>query len=958
LMSLPKVEKALIAKKKAQAAIQVKLEAQIRKEQAKHVAAKEKAKAIKEKIEAKKLEKQAAKKTSEPKPSSGPVLEVDYKDLTKTEKSHIAQLKMKLKWNESLPKPATKPMQTWNKLSAASQESILEDVIKKGGTVPENLPLKEGVAGIYIKPIQTETARKFKWLKGEDYIKYGGQKGSNQGGFFHHKNNPADRWYFKWGDNEDFFRNEMLANKLYERMGVEVPTLKYVNIDGRRGVASKVIDGLEQNVDLLRTGPLRKSVHENFVADAFLGNWDVAGMNFDNLVIKDGARAIRIDVGGSLRYRAQGGLKDPRNFSASVDEILSMRNPQVNPNAASIFGDITKAELEAGARKVLSLTDDDIRSLVNQFGPALPHEKKELIKTLIGRRDDIQKKFPHIKVNNTPAPKPVDAGARVTAHELKQVEQARINGRAIPTDKDQIEDQQVLFWHEKSAEGKWRTMADFKIRDEAADKLDEMIRKAAGGSTPIHIDGLDSLNDSIKILQKKFLDKPSGISELDVYHAKMAGKHYEEVKEGLEELVVVSKIERRHLDDFLEKTKYVMKDIKGIASHGVDPDTGYELAFRYTPFKNEIPKKSKGARGIQWTRKKGTFEAKVIKNGYARGTGEPINLRDVGPVFEHFYEADINGVRVKYWPNSDDVERISFAHKGKMQIMSDGKTAKDMEKVYSALDELGINSARPTALDAEELYLRQIFRHRNEDKILEHQKFQSMSQEERIAWMKKEYNKRTGLDITEDTAHYDPQGHYQAFDQARKVEYRPDLLADPEFQRFQENYVLTHELYGSLAKNLDRILNGGGLMAPTTDKLRRGFTWGGMSPVEDMRTGGASYFFTRIKNRHDLSYDELITFKSKAVARLDAISYSRDNYGRVSGNFVRENRQSTIENFKRISGNGGNETIFKKSLSLLDDIDKIRVSSDNYDAVLAVFKKHKITRLADGRRIEDVIEKI
>ncbi len=38
-----------------------------------------------------------------------------------------------------------------------------------------------------------------------------------------------------------------------------------------------------------------------------------------------------------------------------------------------------------------------------------------------------------------------------------------------------------------------------------------------------------------------------------------------------------------------------------------------------------------------------------------------------------------------------------------------------------------------------------------------------------------------------------------------------------------------------------------GIMAQTTDKLRRGFTWGGMSPVDDMETGGASYFFTRLK---------------------------------------------------------------------------------------------------------------
>jgi hypothetical protein len=44
-------------------------------------------------------------------------------------------------------------------------------------------------------------------------------------------------------------------------------------------------------------------VTDAFAVDAWLANWDVAGLNYDNTVLVQG-RAVRIDVGGSLRYRA------------------------------------------------------------------------------------------------------------------------------------------------------------------------------------------------------------------------------------------------------------------------------------------------------------------------------------------------------------------------------------------------------------------------------------------------------------------------------------------------------------------------------------------------------------------------------------------------------------------------------------------------------------------------------
>ena len=52
-----------------------------------------------------------------------------------------------------------------------------------------------------------------------------------------------------------------------------------------------------------------------------------------------------------------------------------------------------------------------------------------------------------------------------------------------------------------------------------------------------------------------------------------------------------------------------------------------------------------------------------------------------------------------------------------------------------------------------------------------------------------------------------------------------------------------------------------------------------------------------------------------------------------------------------------NETIFKNSVTLLDNIDIIAVTTEaERKATIRAFKKHGITKLPDGRCIEDVVQ--
>ena len=89
---------------------------------------------------------------------------------------------------------------------------------------------------------------------------------------------------------------------------------------------------------------------------------------------------------------------------------------------------------------------------------------------------------------------------------------------------------------------------------------------------------------------------------------------------------------------------------------------------------------------------------------------------------------------------------------------------------------------------------------------------------------------------------------------------------------------------------------------------------------------------------------------------MDAISYSNDYYGKTKGNFVTENRATGIDGWKRHAMNGSNETIFKGSVSFLENIDFIVMRSSNEaERVINMFRNKGIFRLPDGRKIEDAV---
>lgn len=218
--------------------------------------------------------------------------------------------------------------------------------------------------------------------KGEKgWTKTGAQGGSNPGGLFEDPNGTS--WYVKDTKSEDHAKVEVAANLLYELAGIDVPEV----VQGTQGdrVASKIVEGdkIESLSQAIKNDPeAMAKIREGLVVDAWLANWDVAGLGLDNIIVADG-EPKRIDSGGALTYRAMGSPKGAA-FGDKVTEIDTLRDPSKNAAAAKVFGPTTEEELRAGAEKVAAVTPEQIQKVVDDMGL-----EQSIADKLIARRQDI-----------------------------------------------------------------------------------------------------------------------------------------------------------------------------------------------------------------------------------------------------------------------------------------------------------------------------------------------------------------------------------------------------------------------------------------------------------------------------------------------------------------------------------------------------------------------------------------
>lgn len=199
----------------------------------------------------------------------------------------------------------------------------------------------------------------------------------------------GQKWLVKGYGHDEQARSEVLASHLLRAAGAPAADLKLVNLGqshkGGLGVASRWLDDAQPfNA---RNPAHVKNMQQGFAAHAWLANWDSVGLTHDNVLIHNG-QAVHIDPGGALEFRAMGGRKGDA-FGNKVGELASMRDPNMNPASAAVYGGMSQQDIADSAKPVLKLSGSAIRRLVERHGPGDPKQREALATKLIKRQSDI-----------------------------------------------------------------------------------------------------------------------------------------------------------------------------------------------------------------------------------------------------------------------------------------------------------------------------------------------------------------------------------------------------------------------------------------------------------------------------------------------------------------------------------------------------------------------------------------
>lgn len=224
-----------------------------------------------------------------------------------------------------------------------------------------------------------------------------------------------DKYYLKFSDSWAFANPtdenlqigvEYLAYKIYQLYPANVPANVEVVSDPQQkriGLATAEMKG-QPGGKLRRTFPAEKwvdSISGGAMVDIFLANWDVK--NTDNFVVDtDTGVASRVDPGGSLTFRAQGGRKGDR-FSPQAGELKTMTDPSIRgaagwllsqvdvKKAASAFLSVEWSEVQAA---IVEAHNDVKRELIEAGVPeqaqAWDSEVREIIDKLRTRHADVK----------------------------------------------------------------------------------------------------------------------------------------------------------------------------------------------------------------------------------------------------------------------------------------------------------------------------------------------------------------------------------------------------------------------------------------------------------------------------------------------------------------------------------------------------------------------------------------
>lgn len=200
-----------------------------------------------------------------------------------------------------------------------------------------------------------------------DYsFKTGEKKGSNPGGTYVVPTVEGPKSHYVKFTTEDHIWNELLADNLYRRYGLPVPSTKAVKTEGSYGHASEIVIQDDEKAE--------EALKHGFLMDAFIANWDAVMP--ENTFSSNGV-LLRSDNGGALLSRARGKAKF---FGSRVIELETMR---------AAYPGLTQDDIQYQLQQFRNvMTDETIDEEVDRVRLRKIH-RDQLKRTLKLRRDYI-----------------------------------------------------------------------------------------------------------------------------------------------------------------------------------------------------------------------------------------------------------------------------------------------------------------------------------------------------------------------------------------------------------------------------------------------------------------------------------------------------------------------------------------------------------------------------------------
>ena len=728
-------------------------------------------------------------------------------------------------------------------------------------------------------------------------------------------------WVVKRGNSASHIREEFLADQLYAAAGVRVPPAQLFETEKGPVKVAQYIEGQtlaawQKTATPAQQAETLRQIRDAFAVDALLGNWDVAGAGNDNLLIDKDGQPWRIDNGGSLRYRAQGSLKTPQEWKPEVRDLRTMRESSVNAQTARLFTGLTDEDLARQTETRLLPARDGLLALTAQ-DPAL--------------RGMLEARLDWMRRNLVP----------YTESEIAAISAAGVRGHCQLGDEDAVEDLNALHWVEKNSSGKDVTRIRLKLTESGSAQIvatvgGEMTAPASPAGQPAAI--TDAYwQQLLPVLKHVGYHAASD----KIYNpAKLAA--LTTLKPQLTALAATDPAQAKHYLDQITQ-------IEAATLSHTPPPAGTMAAYVPPAPAAAAPAPARRGMGIQSV--KYEYTPKDLTDGRAESRAGAIWTT-------HAYQIDRPEASISFVPwklaNGQD-SPAAYALRGYVDVTVPGLPDKAaLAKAQALLKELGVDTTAAPAARRELLYLQKGLRLAKPTD----QGWQAIANgpehdHEKVESLKAWISQKMGISLpAPGSPNYEPDGKTASSGKGWRVFERWDRPAE-SIRADLPGYALCHQTSApNLAALVKAWMDNGGQVSNTVERLRTGISINsGMSPTMDLDTGGANYFFTRIRPpSYVQGFTRGFVFKIDALARMDAISYGGDYFGNVTPS-NKAPRALDPSQWTQFSKSGGNETIFKNGLDVLDDIQAIRCNQKEAKEITKHLKAAGIINLPDGRPV-------